>query len=81
MIGIVAEAWTSAISTWLRVSSVISHAAPTDWIIEPMLENRLAVQIARNAGWRNGASGWPEAVKRPARRTVQRGDCGGVAAI
>ena len=50
MIGIVAEACTSAIRTWLRVSSVISHAAPTDWIIEPMLEVRLAIQIARKAG-------------------------------
>jgi hypothetical protein len=32
------------------VRSVISHAAPTDWIIEPMLDAKLAIQIARNAG-------------------------------
>jgi hypothetical protein len=49
MTGIKAEAWTRAISTWLRVSSVISHAAATDWIIPPRFENRFAVQIARNA--------------------------------
>jgi len=49
-IGSVDEAWTSAISTWLRVSSVISQAAAAAWIVEPRLETRLAVQIARNAG-------------------------------
>lgn len=36
---------------------VISHAAPTVWISEPKLEARLADQIERKTGWRNGASG------------------------
>ena len=42
--------WTSAINWCDRVKSVISHAAPTDWIIEPMFEAKLAIQIARKAG-------------------------------
>jgi hypothetical protein len=50
MIGIVALACTSAMSRCEPVSSVISHAAPTDWIIDPILDARLAIQIARNAG-------------------------------
>ncbi|GAA0863238.1 hypothetical protein GCM10009115_13130 [Sphingopyxis soli] len=37
--------------------SVISHAAPTDWIIDPMFDARLAIQMARKAGYRNGARG------------------------
>ena len=28
----------------------IIQAAPTDWIIDPILDARLAIQIARNAG-------------------------------
>jgi hypothetical protein len=50
MIGIVAEACTSATITWLLVRSVISQAAATDWMVEPTLEKRLAVQIDRKAG-------------------------------
>src|SRR3546814_12562360 len=38
------------------VSSVISHPAPTAWIVAPMVDARLAIQIARNAGKRKGAS-------------------------
>ena len=33
-----------------RVRSVISQAAPTDCIVEPRFDAKLAVQIARNAG-------------------------------
>ena len=48
--GIVVLAATSAIRRCELVSSVISHAAATDWIIDPMFDARLAIQIARNAG-------------------------------
>src|SRR3546814_9605280 len=55
MIGIVALACTSAMNRCDGVSSVISQPAPTAWIVEPMFEARLAIQIARNAGKRKGA--------------------------
>jgi hypothetical protein len=38
------------------VRLVISHAAPTDCIMVPMLETVFAAQIARNAGRASGAS-------------------------
>ena len=47
MIGKVVEACTIATSQCEEVRSVISHAAPTDWIIDPKFEVRLAIQMAR----------------------------------
>ena len=60
--GVVVEAWTRLIIWCEVVRSVISHEAPTDWIIEPMFEEKLAIQIARKAGKRNGPSARPGAV-------------------
>ena len=51
MIGTVFEACTSATSWCDLVRSVISQAAPTVCIVVPMLEARLAVQMARKAGY------------------------------
>ena len=55
MIGIVLEAWTSAISVALSVSCVISQAAPTAWTSPPKLDTRVALQSMRKSRWRNGA--------------------------
>lgn len=55
MIGSATEDWTSATMSALGAREVISHAAPTDWIIEPKLDAILASQIARNTGWRSDA--------------------------
>src|SRR3546814_4582065 len=47
VIGKVSAVWTSATCSGVPFISTIAQPAPTPWIIRPVFDNRLAVQIRR----------------------------------
>jgi hypothetical protein len=57
MIGKAVEAWTNATMSTESEIVVIIQAAPTDWMSEPKLEERLASQMVLKVSCLNGASG------------------------
>src|SRR5688500_7973578 len=57
MYGSTVEACTSATTSAVGDSEVISQEAPTDWISPPKLEHRLASQSARKMWYLNGVRG------------------------
>jgi hypothetical protein len=57
MIGRVFEVCTSATRSADPASAVMSHAAPTDWMSPPKLEDRLASHTARKIPCSSGAKG------------------------